>query len=88
MSVKTNQSIVNQLVPTLSSDSIDGSGCTLLLDLPKDVYWKIVEVSAKEQKHPDEKTAEWLTEKFRNLYRLKLQLLKERSTKGFLAFRP
>ncbi len=55
MSVKTNQSIVNQLVPTLSSDSIDGSGCTLLLDLPKDVYWKIVEVSAKEQKHPDEK---------------------------------
>ena len=49
MSVKTNQSIVNQLVPTLSSDSIDGSGCTLLLDLPKDVYWKIVEVSAKDR---------------------------------------
>ena len=72
MSVKTNQSIVNQLVPTLSSDSIDGSGCTLLLDLPKDVYWKIVEVSAKEQKHPDEKTAEWLTEKIQKLIQLSL----------------
>ena len=78
MSVKTNQSIVNQLVPTLSSDSIDGSGCTLLLDLPKEVYWKIVEVSAKEQKHPDEKTAEWLTEKIQKLIQAETPTVKKR----------
>ena len=66
------------MVPTLSSDSIDGSGCTLLLDLPKDVYWKIVEVSAKEQKHPDEKTAEWLTEKIQKLIQAETPTVKKR----------
>ena len=66
MSVKTNQSIVNQLVPTLSSDSIDGSTHHYL------IYQRCLLENCrsipKEQKHPDEKTAEWLTEKIQSLY--------------------
>jgi len=66
MSLK-NQSVVTKLIPTTQPDTIDGNGFVLLLDFPRDIYWKIVEVSAKEHKHPDEFAAEWIIEKIQKV---------------------
>ena len=77
MSLK-NQSVVTKLVPTTQPDTVDGNGFVLLLDFPRDVYWKIVEVSAKEHKHPDEFAAEWITEKIQKLIQAETPAVKKR----------